>query len=57
MEFAIGIDLGTTFSCVGIKMERNGAVEIIKDETGSHLTPSVVSLRPKGEIRIGSAAN
>jgi len=38
-------------------MNPNAPVEIIKDESGSHLTPSVVSFRPEGNILIGTAAN
>jgi molecular chaperone DnaK (HSP70) len=38
---AVGIDLGTTFSVVGLY--QNGKVEIVRDKLGRNIFPSIVS--------------
>ena len=52
-ELAIGIDLGTTFSCVAVL--KNNRVEIIPNENGENITPSVVSFTDNG-ILVGEKA-
>ena len=49
----IGIDLGTTFSCVAVW--QNGKVEVIPNEQGNTINPSVVSF-DQGHILIGEEA-
>ena len=54
MAKIIGIDLGTTNSCVAI-ME-GGSTTVISNAEGARTTPSVVSIKENGEIIVGEIA-
>ena len=54
MSKIIGIDLGTTNSCVAV-ME-GGNVTIIPNSEGTRTTPSVVNIKDNGEVVVGEIA-
>ncbi|MBS0313083.1 MAG: molecular chaperone DnaK [Proteobacteria bacterium] len=54
MAKIIGIDLGTTNSCVAIV--EGGATKIIENSEGARTTPSIVAYMEDGEILVGAPA-
>lgn len=54
MSKVIGIDLGTTNSCMAIY--EGGEAKIIQNKEGKNTTPSVVAFTDKGEVLVGDPA-
>ncbi|VAY87799.1 Chaperone protein DnaK [hydrothermal vent metagenome] len=54
MGATIGIDLGTTNSCVSVY--EGGEAKIITNKEGKNTTPSIVAFTDKGEVLVGEPA-
>ncbi|KAI3797440.1 hypothetical protein L1987_32697 [Smallanthus sonchifolius] len=52
---AIGIDLGTTYSCVAVWFDKHNRVEIIPNQQGNRITPSCIAWNGI-EMLVGEAA-
>ena len=54
MAKMIGIDLGTTNSCVAVF--ENGQPKVIENAEGTRTTPSIIAYQEDGEILVGAPA-
>ncbi|MFX4236666.1 Hsp70 family protein, partial [Aliarcobacter butzleri] len=54
MSKVIGIDLGTTNSCVAVY--ENGEAKFIPNKEGNNSTPTIVACTVKGEVLVGDPA-
>jgi molecular chaperone DnaK len=55
MSKILGIDLGTTNSCVAI-LETNNEAKVVENSEGTRTTPSIVAFSEKGERLVGQSA-
>ena len=53
----MGIDLGTTFSVVGISLNWSDNIEIVQNNIGRKITPSRVGFSADNRIIVGELAN
>ena len=54
-EYSVGIDLGTTYSCIAY-MDDDGSPAVDKNFEQEETTPSVILFNENGEIIVGSPA-
>jgi len=54
---AIGVDLGTTYSCVAVWLENHNRVEIIYNDQGNKTTPSFVAFSDDQRLIDDAAKN
>ena len=54
-EPVIGIDLGTTYCCVGL-VNKDGSVEILTDDEGRKTSPSVITFSSEYHTEVGHDA-
>jgi molecular chaperone DnaK len=55
VKTSLGIDLGSTYSCV-IHYSADGSEIVVPNSEGGELTPSVVHISPTGDVTVGEAA-
>ena len=56
MAKVIGIDLGTTNSCMAVVDPATGHARVLPNREGERTTPSVVGFDVSGKVTVGSAA-
>src|SRR5690349_5376806 len=56
MGIVLGIDLGTTNSCMAVVDPTTGQARVLPNREGERTTPSVVGFDPSGKVTVGSPA-